>query len=110
MSLCVNSIDVMMDEAGRGRAAGAFWMSESDARVTAMKAGVAAIMGCMVDTMEHMHPGSRELFLRKIGEACATLRNSEHGQSHEAIEMVMWAGQLVSGWHSMRQGSGPFVR
>ena len=84
-------------------------MSDTEGRVSAMKAGIAAIMGCMVETMEEMQPGSRERFIHKIGQACANLRESEQGNHVDAVELVIWTGELVSGWNNAWRKGGPFI-
>jgi len=71
---------------------------------------VAAVITCIVQTLNESDPTFRKRFLKRLERACDLLREDMEGDVRQELELLSSVRELLTGW-SWTSGRGePFLR
>jgi hypothetical protein len=73
------------------------------------KRGVAALVACLVQTVNETDPSFQDRFLAKLSEAYREFKDKTDGDVIQELELISWTRNYLTGW-SWETGQGkPFL-
>ena len=83
-----------------------------------VRTGAAALVTCIVRTLQESDPTFEERFLKKLDEAYSDFRDEREsfradGSRREVtgvLEMLSWTNELLTGWNPVLGQRRPFLK
>ena len=66
------------------------------------KRGVAALVTCLVQTLNESDPSFQERFLHRLQKAYYEIQDNWEGNTIEELELLLWTGDFLTGFSGAR--------
>ena len=73
------------------------------------KRGVAVLVTCVVQTLNESDPSFQTRFLERLGRAYYELRDNSERDEVQAMELLSWTRELLTGWDNIHGQGKPFL-
>ena len=73
------------------------------------KRGTAALVACIVGTLDESDPTFRERFLAKLGDVYYEFRDNTDGDVIQELELFRWTREYLTGWNMVTGQIKPLV-
>jgi hypothetical protein len=75
-----------------------------------VQSGVAALIACIVQTVNESDPSFQQRFLDRLERALLHFRDNSEGPVTQELELLSETRQLLAGWNSITGQGKPFLQ
>jgi hypothetical protein len=88
---------------------GALEMANQLSDLHRVKRGVAALVTCVVATLNESDPSFQKRFLEKLDKAYYKFRDDTDGDVTQELELLSWTTEYLSGWNKVTGQGKPLL-
>ncbi len=73
------------------------------------KRGTAALVACVVQTLNESDPTFRKRFLERLEAGYREIKDDWDGDVIQELELFSWTGEFLNGWDRVHGQGDPFL-